>query len=283
MAEKRERYIVDFKDIPSERRHMPELEVEKRKDNFEEVEAGLSTEEAQKEARRCLSCRRCLGCELCLAVCEPRAIVFEQEDEIIDLTVNDVIISPEVKRYIPLEKGEFGYGKYVNVVTAFEFERILCDNGPHGGVLMRPFDGEIPEKIAFILGDDLCGKKDNKTSNYFLSYALKEAALAVKKVKDLEISIFVSGTGESEEDSGKVRAGIPQLTVKKGTMLEIKEIEETKNLVIKFVEAGETKEEEYEMIILSAEPILSNEIREVSKKLGIEIDHGSFWEESVLH
>ena len=94
MAENKGRYIIGFTDIPCERQCMPELNVEKRKSTFEEVELGLSIEAAQREARRCLSCRRCLGCELCLAVCESKAIVFDQEDEVIDLTVDDIIISP---------------------------------------------------------------------------------------------------------------------------------------------------------------------------------------------
>ena len=108
MAESRKRYIIDFEDCPSQRQKGKEIEVPERRDNFKEVEKGFSVEEAQKEARRCLSCRKCLGCGLCLAVCEPNAIVFDEKDEILDLTVDQVIICPEAGEYMPFADGEFG-------------------------------------------------------------------------------------------------------------------------------------------------------------------------------
>jgi ferredoxin len=81
MLEDKKRYIIDFTDIPDDRARMPELPAEERAKNFEEIEKGFATEQAQKEAQRCLSCRRCLGCKLCLAACEKDAIDFDQKDE----------------------------------------------------------------------------------------------------------------------------------------------------------------------------------------------------------
>ena len=44
----------------------------------------------------------------------------------------------------------FGYGKSLNVLTDLEFEGMLHLEGPYGGLILRPSDGEIPNKIAFI-------------------------------------------------------------------------------------------------------------------------------------
>ena len=251
MAEKRGRYIIDFRDIPSERQGMPELEVEKRKDNFEEVELGLSLEAAREEARRCLSCRRCLGCELCLAVCEPKAIVFDQEDEIIDLAVDEIIISAEVKTHIPPDAGEFAYLKFINVVSVFEFERILSEDGPYGGMLLRAFDGELPEKIGFIIDNNMNGEKDD---GHLLSYAMQEAALAMTKVEDLNVSFFVSETIDVENISNEAeKKGVH---IKKGKVLGVKEVENTGNLMVTFMEDGNEKEEEFEMLIVSKPPAM---------------------------
>ncbi|MDH3949434.1 MAG: hypothetical protein OEV11_00220, partial [Deltaproteobacteria bacterium] len=74
MYEKKERYIVEFQDIPAEREHQIEIEVDERRDNYDEVELGFDEERALREAKRCLSCRRCLGCALCWAECKPEAI-----------------------------------------------------------------------------------------------------------------------------------------------------------------------------------------------------------------
>ena len=59
--EKKGRYIVEFQDIPTERQHQIEIEVDERRGNYSEVELGFDEERALKEAKRCLSCRRCLG------------------------------------------------------------------------------------------------------------------------------------------------------------------------------------------------------------------------------
>jgi len=265
MEEKRGRYIIDFKDIPSERQAMPEVTVEKRKDNFEEVETGFSTAAAQAEAQRCLSCRRCLGCALCLAVCEPKAIVFEQEDETIDLTVDEIIISPEVETYIPLTKGEYGYRKYINVVSAFEFERILCEHGPYKGLLLRPSDGEIPEKLAFILDSNIKGDKSKQEIDNLLSYIIQEADLALKKVKDLEISIFSPQTGDLKTlSASEKKEGI---NIRVGKVIEIEAIKETTDLLVTFMEDGEKREEAFEMVAISKQPEIRPEIRELRRKM----------------
>jgi len=154
MPEQTGRYIIDFTDIPAGRPRMPELEVAERIRSFDEVELGFSREAAQQEARRCLSCRRCLGCGLCLAVCQPKAIVFEQQDEIIDITFDDVVISSTADEQMPLKKGEFGYRQYANVLSGLEFEAVLSEGGPYGGMVLRPFDGRIPQKMAFIIAEN---------------------------------------------------------------------------------------------------------------------------------
>jgi len=269
MADPRQRYIIDFEDCPSTRRTMPALEPEKRRDNFEEVETGFTIEEAQEEARRCLSCRRCIGCGLCLAVCEPNAIVLEEEDQVLELTVDELIISPEVGEYMALEEGELGYATCENVVSAFAFERILNEDGPYGGLILRPFDGEIPENMAFILNGN--GDRDDAGSDGkdLFSFALHEACSALEKVKDLRISVFVSSEADFGIPHGKEeKKGINIRTVE---ALEVKEMEDTKNLLVAFQEEGERRQEEFQLLVLSKPTEIRPELRALHEKLGTSI------------
>ncbi|MEM4707766.1 MAG: NUDIX domain-containing protein, partial [Candidatus Anstonellales archaeon] len=95
------------------------------------VDYGETLEQAAiREAKRCLSCRRCLGCKLCLAVCEPKAIEFGQEEELIELTFDNLVIAPGMERRITPLREELGYGKFPNVVNGVEFEAILRSDGP---------------------------------------------------------------------------------------------------------------------------------------------------------
>jgi len=260
------RYIIDFEDCPSQRQEMNEIDVQERRDNFEEVETGFTIEQAQEEARRCLSCRRCLGCGLCLAVCEPKAIVFDEEDEVLDLTVDQVILSPEASAYMPLANGEFGYGTCRNVVSAPQFERILDEDGPYSGLILRPFDGEIPEKIAFILNSNPNSDEAANQGKDLFSFALQEASSALKKVDDSQISIFVSTEGDpglvpnKEEEEG--------IHVRTGEVLEVREEEDTKNLLVTFLEGAEQKQEEFGMVVLYRQPEIRPEFRALQEKLG---------------
>lgn len=245
---------------------MPELEPQKRRHSFEEVEIGFTIEEAREEARRCLSCRRCIGCGLCLAVCEPNAIVFDEEDEVLELTVDELIISPEVGEYMPLAIGEFGYATYKNVVSGFEFERILDQDGPYAGLIMRPFDGEIPENIAFILNHDPNRDDGRNNGKDLLSFTMQQACLALTKVEDLDISVFVPRTRDPEilYNEAEQRG----IHIRIGKVLEVEEREDTKDLLVVFLENGEKRQEEFQLLVLSKHPEIRPELRALHGKLG---------------
>ncbi|MCS7287252.1 MAG: NAD(P)-binding protein [Anaerolineae bacterium] len=72
--------IVRFEDLnlayyrweePLPPKHIP---LERRRSSFEEVNVGLSVEEAVKEAGRCFVCGTCVMCDNCLIFCPDRAI-----------------------------------------------------------------------------------------------------------------------------------------------------------------------------------------------------------------
>jgi len=97
----------------------------------------------------------CLGlnpviCGECAEVCEPNAINFDDHEEIIVENVGAIIVATGYDIY-PKEKiAEYGYGKYEDVITSLQYERLLSSTGPTQGVIRRPSDGKIPESIAFI-------------------------------------------------------------------------------------------------------------------------------------
>ena len=254
MPEQAGRYIIDFTDVPAERQRMPELEVAKRIQCFDEVEVGFSRDAAQQEARRCLSCRRCLGCGLCLAVCKPKAIVFEQQDEIIDITFDDVVISSTADEQMPLKKGEFGYRQYANVVSGLEFEKILSGSGPYGGMVLRPFDGRIPQKIAFIIAAADSGGS--------MAHVMNQAALTLKKVQDAAISVFIP------QDQSTDMTACQPVTIKKAAVAQVQEIEASGDLRIAYTENSSAQVEDFCMVVVVRPPEPSRAIQELCSKFG---------------
>ncbi len=134
----------------------------------------------------------CLECGLCESVCEAKAVNLDQQPEEVDLNVSAVILAIGFDIFDPSGITIYGYGRYRNVITALELERLLCASGPTGGHLIRPSDGKIPRKIAFI---QCVGSRDRRFGNTYCSsicckYATKDAVLIKEHHPQTFISIF---------------------------------------------------------------------------------------------
>jgi heterodisulfide reductase subunit A-like polyferredoxin len=265
MLEEKDRYIIEFEDIPKERAHMPELPAGERVKNFEEIEQGFTPEQAQEEAQRCLSCRRCLGCKLCLAACEKDAIVFDQVDETQELEVDSIIITPGIVQPCEQPDQRFGYGNSLNVLTDLEFEGMLHLEGPYGGLILRPSDGEIPNKIAFIYSDE---KNSNRNG---LGLLLKEAAAAGKKIEGSELWLFSSPPAAEMDDYKTCLEQIANLTCKSAVPESVVELEDGRTLVVEYMEEGEKRIERFQMIVIGTQPKLSDSIKTVGEQLGLKL------------
>jgi len=269
--EKKGRYVIDFQDIPAKRAEMPEISVEARQHNFDEVETGFPEDVAVAEAKRCLSCRRCLGCALCWAECKPEAIDFDMPDQDVDLAVDKVILTSGMQRKMAPISGGVG-DKHMNVVTDLQVERMLADTGPSNGLVMRPQDGEIPKKIAFVQS---FGAGDDKVRDATLIFGVNEAILAQKKIDGAEIS-FIS----PDMDAFKASAGgdldkVSGVNFVNGAVIELAETGEGKDIEVKY-DAGGEKAETFDLVVLLTQPQLPPAVEEAAKKLGVEVSYASF-------
>ena len=84
------------------------------------------------------------------AACKADAIDLEMQEETIDFPCGAVIWATGWKPYDAAKIQPYGYGRFPNVVTSVEFERMADPNGPTGGKLVRPSDGKEAKKVAFI-------------------------------------------------------------------------------------------------------------------------------------
>ncbi|MFX1363784.1 MAG: hydrogenase iron-sulfur subunit [Promethearchaeota archaeon] len=135
----------------------------------------------------------CIGCKACAQACGERdAIDFEQEPEIINIKVGSIIVATGLKPFDPTILAEYGYEKYSNVVTTMQMERLLNNDGPSKGKIVRPSDGQIPKKISFIL---CVGSRNKKIHHEYCSQvccnvAIKQAVLIKKELPNIDINIY---------------------------------------------------------------------------------------------
>ncbi|MEW5723120.1 MAG: NAD(P)-binding protein, partial [Thermodesulfobacteriota bacterium] len=160
---------------------------EERKKSFGEVSAGLTDEQAGSEAARCLNCGVCSECMECVRVCEAKAVDHAQQDEEREVKVGSIIIATGFDLFDPTPMHQFGYGKYPNVFTSLEFERLNNATGPtEGRILMRDEAGRFtrpPESVAIV---HCVGSRDDNYHEYCsrvcCMYALKYGHLIRDKV-----------------------------------------------------------------------------------------------------
>ncbi len=172
---------VDKKGIQQHaRREEPMLDTEKRGATAE-VELGFDEEAAILEAKRCLNCGVCSECMACVAACEPKAIYHEMEDKYRELEAGAIIVTTGYDLMDPTPITEYGYGRFDNVFTSLEVERMLASTGPtEGKVKLR--DGSTPTSAAII---HCVGSRDENYHEYCsrvcCMYGLKQAHLIKEK------------------------------------------------------------------------------------------------------
>ena len=188
-----EELLPSIEKVEKKARNKPEeLAPANRLKNFEEVEKGLTEEQALAEAERCLNCALCSECNQCVEACEQHAIDHAMKERTVKLEVGSVILTPGFEEFDATRKGEFGYGRYPNVVTSVQFERMLSAAGPFEGHVIRLSDGQPAKSIAWI---QCVGSRDSECGNEYCSsiccmMATKQAMVAGDHVAGLDATIF---------------------------------------------------------------------------------------------
>jgi heterodisulfide reductase subunit A len=135
---------------PISRHQMPMLEPEVRKNSFAPVELGFSEEMAQKEGQRCIECGICCQCGECVRACGPQAIDLSERERVRELEVGAIVVATGIDIFDASRYQEYGYGRYPDVITNLQFERLCNASGPTQGKVLRPSDGTVPQNVVFV-------------------------------------------------------------------------------------------------------------------------------------
>ncbi len=265
---------------------VPSIPVDGRR-GFDEVELAFDEATARLEAERCLNCRRCLGCKICEEACKPGAINYLQGPEEVRVDVGSVIVAAGLEEYDPSMRPELGYGVYRNVVTSTEFERILSATGPTSSMVMRPSDGKVPKKVAWL---QCVGSRD-KTNEYCSSvccmYATKEAIIAKEHQHDIEPTIFymdVRAFGKGFDqyyERAKHEHGVRYV---KSSISRILEDPGSTDLELVYIdEEGRVASEMFDMAVLSVGIRPSRSLPGLARALGIGLDGYGFVQSSPFN
>ncbi len=263
-----------------ERLGVPSLPVAERRLSFEEVELGYTEEMAQAEAARCLQCGICSECLACVYACQAGAINHDDLEQAAEISVGAVILAPGFEAYDARMSDEFGLGRYPNVVSSVQFERLLSASGPTEGHVKRPSDGERPRKIAFV---QCVGSRDEDhdyCSSVCCMYATKEAIMACEHEPDTECTVFMidmRAFSKGYEDYYRQAQEKYGIRYVRERVPPLKEDPLSRDIVFRYeIEDGQFVEETFDLAVLSVGMEIPEETRRWAERLGIDLDPDGF-------
>ena len=227
----------------------------------------------------------CIKCYKCVEACGCGAIDFAQKPEEVEIEVGTIIVAAGFDPFDPSDLEEYGYGTYENVITGLELERILSPTGPSGGKVIRPSDGKVLKRIAFI---QCVGSRDEKTNPYCsrvcCMYATKQALLIKEKIPDANILIFYTDLrafGKGYEEFYK-RAQMEGIRYIRGRVAEVFEDPTSNNLVLQAEDTlvNALVEVEVDLVVLSIGLIPTSETSSLCRILNLSKSPDGFLKEA---
>lgn len=258
------------------------LSAHTRTGGFDEVEAAFSVDDAVAEAERCLNCALCSECMECVAACDKKAVVHDMKEETFELNVGSVILTPGFQEFDAGQKGEFGYGRYKNVVTSVQFERMLSAAGPFGGHVVRLSDGRDARRIAWI---QCVGSRDSKCGNGYCSSiccmaTTKQTLVAGEHIDGLEATVFymdIRAHGKDFDQYYERARNKGNISFIKSIPSRAVQVPGTMDIRLKYInEHFENVEKDFDLLVLAVGLDQKPGVAESMLRLGIETDEYGF-------
>ncbi len=233
-------------------------------------------------------------CGVCAKKCQAGAILFEDQDALVREDVGAIIVATGYQLYGIGKRaddarvsgyGEYGYGRYRDVINSLQFERLVSASGPTSGELRRPSDGKVPKTVVFV---SCVGSRDNAKGLSYCSKICcmvnaKHTMLFKHKVHDGEAHVFymdIRAGGKNYDEF--VRRAIEQdgAHYHRGRVSKI--TEEDGQLIVRGIDtlAGEPLTIAADLVVLASAMRPADGVEELAQKVNVGYDEFGFLSES---
>ena len=225
-------------------------------------------------------------CKICEKTCPTGAICFDKEDEFVTEDIGAVVVATGFNvlgtEFFP----EYGYGRYKDVITGLQFERLASASGPTSGEIRRPSDGTMPKKIVFIA---CAGSRDPAKGIHYCSkiccmYTAKHAMLYQHKVHGGESYVFymdIRAAGKNYEEFVRRAIEDDGVNYVRGRVARI--YEKDGKLIVKGVDTlmgAQPVEIEADMVVLATDGVSDEGAEELAQRLHVSYDPYKFFAEA---
>jgi len=208
---------------------------------------------------------------------------LNQTAENVELKVGAIVLSTGFEPFDPKLRGDYGYGKFENVVTSMDYERLLCATGPYQGEILRGSDKKHPHKIAWIqcVGSrQVIPGGNTYCSAVCCTYTQKQVILTKDHDSDAQCTIFhndIRSYGKDFERFYERTEKLPGIRFIRSYVSIGKQIPGSKNVTIRYSTTDDgVKEEEFDMVVLSIGLNPPVDVKGLANKFDIELDSHGF-------
>jgi len=224
--------------------------------DFGETEGPMTEDEAFLGAARCLDCGVCSECHACVDACPADAIKLDMRAEDIEVDVGSVVLATGFRLFPADAKPEYGYGRYKNVITGMQMDRLLAPTRPFNAVV-RPGDGKVPDRIGYIM---CTGSRDQTVDNPLCSriccmYSIKHNQLIMGALPLADVTAHymdVRAVGKGYDEFYQQAKDMGAMFIK-GRVAKITE-KDNGDLIVRYEDIegdGGVVEAEYDMVVLA--------------------------------
>ncbi len=224
-------------------------------------------------------------CGICSKVCEKGSIDYKMQDEIIEREIGAVVVATGYDLWDPKPYEEYGVGRFKDIITSLEFERMVSANGPTNGVPVRPSDGKIPKNVVFIkcIGSRDEAKGIEYCSKICCMYTTKHTILLHHKVHGSHSYVFymdIRAAGKGYEEFVKKAQVDTGATYLRGRVSKI--YKKGDKLIVRGEDAqiGQVVEVEADLVVLATAVVPNKDNPDLARLLGVSYDKYGYMSEA---
>ena len=230
----------------------------------------------------------CIGCGLCANICPPDAVRYDDVENEQEIQVGAVLLAPGFDEFDAARLSEYGYGRYPNVLSSIEFERLMSSSGPTAGHILRPSDGQDVKRVAWI---QCIGSRDRHINRPYCSsvccmYATKEAIIAGEHAPHMQKTIFYMDIRAYGKDFDKyIDRAENQFGVRyvRGRVAKVSENPVTREVSLTYeTDDGKLNTETFDMVVLSVGLEPPKSAPKLAEVLAIELNDQGFVKTSTF-